>query len=74
MPTAVSLAQYGHIQSSGWPRAAARWITLPSNLYAGFKDGSFRGITVGPGPSTAPEYYGRFGNGGHAIIRATYLK
>lgn len=65
------------LQSAGWPKPGGRWVTLPSSLYAGFAAGTYRGVVLGPGPTTGPSYYGKFDGVGAAhppILRATYTK
>jgi hypothetical protein len=52
--------QLNLIQSPAWPRAAGRWVYLPSSWFAGFISGANRGITLGDLASTSGEYYGRF--------------
>lgn len=59
-------------QVTGWKRNTGRWITLPSNLYNGFKNGSYKGVGVISTNSYA-EQYARF-NGSGAKIRITYVK
>jgi hypothetical protein len=59
---------------SGWKRGEGKWVTLPSSQYADFKSGAIRGVMVGPGPTTASEYYGRFAGPDKAIIRLEYTK
>lgn len=48
------------------------WITIPSQYYAGFRDGIYRGVTVFWDSPNAV-HYGRFTPGRFAI-RATYTK
>lgn len=43
--------------SSGWPKPGGRWVSIPSNLWAGFKSGAYRGIGLGNGTS-GNAYYG----------------
>ena len=59
-------------QITGWKRNTGRWITLPSSLYNGFKNGSYKGVGVISTNSYA-EQYARF-NGSGAKIRITYVK
>ena len=59
-------------QVTGWKRNTGRWITLPSSLYNGFKNGSYKGVGVISTNSYA-EQYARF-NGSGAKIRITYVK
>lgn len=61
-------------QSTGWPVAAGRWVTLPSSTYASFLSGAWRGFGMGPAPSNSLTYYGRFNGGAGAKIRVTYTK
>lgn len=69
--------QLNLIQSSGWPRAAGRWVYLPSTWFAGFKTGANRGITLGDLASTVGEYYGRFDGyplSSRPVMRISYTK
>jgi hypothetical protein len=46
------------VRSSGWPKPGGRWVTY--NVGNGdWATGAKRGISIGPGPSTSKEYYGR---------------
>ncbi|WP_087485566.1 carbohydrate binding domain-containing protein [Brachybacterium massiliense] len=56
----------------GWKRNTGRWITLPSSLHNGFRNGSLQGIGVISTNSTAQQY-ARF-NGSGAKIRITFRK
>lgn len=70
----TTLDAMGWIPSTGrWKRGEGRWFTLPSAWYAGFKDGSIRGITLGVN-STDPLHYGRATGGGDPTFRFTYVK
>lgn len=53
------VAQNGQ-QSSGWPRAAKRTVTLANSVGNGIRDGSITGIAFGPAPSSDLIYYGKF--------------
>lgn len=69
--------QLNLIQSAGWPRAAGRWVYLPSSWFAGFKSGANRGITVGDLASTAGEYYARFDSyplNSRPVLRVNFTK
>lgn len=74
----ASFSYSGSLASTGWPRGAGRWVTLPSAWYAGFASGANRGITLGGGVSSSYIYYGRFyGSGASSqrpAIRYTYVK
>jgi hypothetical protein len=61
------------LTSSNWPKPGGRWVTLPSSLHAGFLSGAYKGVGVGPAPSTSSNYYGRFNRDG-AKIEITYIK
>lgn len=68
------------VQSAGWPEPGGRWVTLPSGLWAGFKSGTYKGIVLGPGPTTSTLYHG-VAEGADAsvtaqrpFLRATYTK
>lgn len=74
----ASFTYSGSVASTGWPRGAGRWITLPEAWHAGFASGANRGVTLGGGASTSTVYYGRFyGTGATSkkpAIRITYVK
>lgn len=74
----ASFSYSGSVASTGWPRGAGRWVTLPSAWHAGFASGANRGITLGGGVSSSYIYYGRFfGSGASSqkpAIRYTYVK
>ena len=59
-------------QITGWKRNTGKWITLPSSMYNGFKNGTYKGVGVISTNSYA-EQYARF-NGSGAKIRVTYVK
>lgn len=51
-----------------------RWITLPSSMHAGFKSGTYRGISLlPPGSSTSSTYYGYL-TWSKSKLRITYKK
>lgn len=56
----------------GWKAGQGKWITLPSNLYAGFKSGAYAGIGVRP-TSTSSAQYARFAPTG-AKLKITFVK
>ena len=35
------------MDSGGWPKPGGRWLTIPSQYWAGFLSGQYRGITLG---------------------------
>lgn len=60
-------------------RNQGQWVNVTSNaLIAALKDGSSRGITVGPGVGADRQYYGQFNGSGAStdkpLIRLTYSK
>lgn len=63
----------------GWPKPGAKWVTLPSDWNALFHNngaygyGKANGISVGPGPGTDLNYYGKF-NGSAARLRIWYTQ
>ncbi|MGP5381647.1 hypothetical protein ACTXL8_05605 [Glutamicibacter arilaitensis] len=55
-------------------RPEGRWITLPSSVHNGFKNGDLTGISFyPPGGSSSTEYYGLF-TGNKTKLRVTYVK
>jgi hypothetical protein len=58
--------------SGSWPKPGGRWVTLPSSLYAGFKNGTYKGFGIGPAGSTSSTYYGYANT--NAQLRVTYSK
>lgn len=61
---------YAFLASTGWPRAAGRWVKLPSSTYAGFVSGQHRGFTLGGSGGG----YERYGYAHNPKIRITYTK
>lgn len=58
-------------------KTGGKWSTITNAIGNGLKAGTSKGILLGPGPSTALEYYGYFaGNGqtGEPQLRITYTK
>lgn len=43
----------------GWPKPGGRWIDITSLSADGWRTGTNRGVSLGPGPSNDVEYYGR---------------
>lgn len=68
-----------YVTQSGWAKNSGRWVNVTSAAFIkDLLDGSARGITLGPGVGTNPEYYGKF-NGATASsnkprLRITYSK
>lgn len=60
------------VDSPNWPRGAGRWVTIPSDWYPYFADGTYRGIST-YAPGTSLTYYGQF-QGAGAKFRVTYRK
>ncbi|UVK63541.1 minor tail protein [Arthrobacter phage Janeemi] len=56
--------------STGWPRAAGRWVRLPDSTYAGFKSGSWKGFALGGHGGGYTEY----GYAHDARIKIRYTK
>lgn len=52
------------VQSGNWPKPGGRWVTLPSAYWNGWRNGTYRGIVLGPGPSTSKTYYGKANGSG----------
>lgn len=55
--------------SGGWPKPGARWVDLPSSVFANFKSGAYRGVTL-EGDST----YGTYGYADRPTIEISYTK
>lgn len=45
------------LDSAGWPKPGGRWLSIPSQYWAGFKSGAYRGITLGVN-TAGYEHYG----------------
>ncbi|QNJ56520.1 minor tail protein [Arthrobacter phage Elezi] len=58
------------MSSTGWPRAAGRWVRLPDSTYAGFKSGSWKGFALGGHGGGYTEY----GYAHDARIKIRYTK
>ena len=70
--TGDSGAPFGaYVTVPGWTRSSGQWVTVATST-------ACRGFSVGPGPSTDPQYYGRFvGVGGSPsgpVLRAYYTR
>lgn len=77
LPASYSSAIVRVTRHFGKPQG--QWVTITSNaLIAALKDGSCRGITLGPGVGADRQYYGKFnGSGassGKPLLRLTYAK
>jgi hypothetical protein len=57
------------MNSAAWPRAAGRWVAVPSSLWAGFLNGTWKGFGF-EGDST----YNTYGIANNARIKITYTK
>lgn len=57
--------------SAGWPRPGGRWVNIPSAYWAGFKAGTYKGISLSA-PGGDYQYYGFATE--NAIISAAYTK
>lgn len=55
--------------SGGWPRPGARWVDLPSSVFAGFKSGAYKGVYL-EGDGT----YGTYGIADRPTIEIGYTK
>ena len=64
--------------STAWNKATGRWVDLGTTIGNEFKDGTSRGLALGPGPTTSFDYYGYFtgadGSNYKPWIRVTYTK
>ncbi|WP_461634950.1 zinc ribbon domain-containing protein [Glutamicibacter soli] len=72
-PTSWSSAS-NDVKRQKLKKPEGRWITLPSSVHAGFKNGNTKGISFLPASSsTSSEYYGLF-KGNKTKLRITYTK
>lgn len=64
------------VQSSGWPNPGLRTVDLGVTIGQNFRDGTAKGLTLGPGPSSSQTYYGYAAGVGtnSAVIKITYTK
>lgn len=60
------------VDSANWPRYGGRWVTIPSDWYPYFADGTYRGIST-YAPGTGLTFYGRF-KGNATKFKVTYRK
>lgn len=56
-----------------WPKPGGRVVNLGTTIGNEFKNNTAKGITLGPGPSTSHEYYGKFKISG-GYLEFTYTK
>lgn len=60
-----------------WAVGASKWVNLGTTIGNEFKNGSTKGIVLGPGLSTSKTYYGHFYDAtgsGQPMLRFTYTK
>lgn len=57
------------VTSGGWPKPGARWVDLPASVFAGFKSGAYRGVTLEGDGS-----YGTYGIADRPVIEIGYTK
>lgn len=69
VPSTFSQSVAAAATSSGWPKPGARWIDLPSSVFAGFKSGSYRGVSL-EGDSS----YTTYGYADRPKIEISYTK
>lgn len=55
--------------SSGWPKAAGRWVSVPSNLWAGFASGAYKGFAL-----IGDSSYGTYGIANNARLKFKFTK
>ncbi|POH58927.1 hypothetical protein CVS28_09475 [Arthrobacter glacialis] len=55
--------------SGGWPKPGARWVDLPSSVFAGFKSGAYRGVYLEGDGS-----YNTYGIAARPTIEISYTK
>lgn len=56
-PSTFSHSVYWVNSSPNWPKPGGRWFRLPRSVYAGFKSGSYRGVSL-LAPGGDYQYYG----------------
>lgn len=77
LPATAPNATYGGFGGAHFDQGQTRWISLPSSTFPSWLNGTYRGFTVGPGPSTDPIYYVRFygiGSNPKPGLRITYTR
>ena len=57
------------LSSGEWPKPGGRWVDIPSNYWAGFKSGAYRGLSL-----TGDGTYGTYGYAQRPILEFTYSK
>lgn len=64
------------VQSAGWPKPGARVVDLGVTFGNRFRDGTAKGMTFGPGPTSSTLYYGKFDGaaGNKPYLEFTYVK
>lgn len=65
------------VQSAGWPNPGLRTVDLGTTIGANFRDGTAKGICLGPGPSSSQTYYGFLSGAGATnppYLTITYTK
>lgn len=62
------------LRSSSWPKSYRRTVNLGTTIGNDFRTGAARGITLGPGPTTSHEYYGKFAGVGESYAPVLTIK
>lgn len=60
------------VTSSGWPKPGGRWVNIPSQYWAGFRSGAYRGVTLGDTSPSLTEY--GYARGSATKIEVKYTK
>lgn len=64
---------YAHaVTSDAWPKPGGRWVSIPSSFWAGFKSGTYRGLTLGDTSPSTIEY--GYANGSKTRLEIKYTK
>lgn len=58
------------LESGSWPRGSGRWVYIPSQYWAGFASGSYRGIALYKNDNNS-QYYGYAANDCRLRVRYT---
>lgn len=76
-PTTFGSNSTNRVQSGNWPNPGKRTVDLGVTIGQNFRDGTAKGICLGPGPSSALAYYGYasgFGASNPPVLTITYTK
>lgn len=76
-PASYGSTTANRVQSSGWPKGGTRTVSLGTTIGNEFRDGTTKGLCIGPGPSTSKTYYGYFAGQNSSSkpkLKITYTK